>query len=111
MGTRDYRLLREETFLGNVSLDRYDMPWWHGTFDPTEAWDDIKDIFHAWQEVEKTGDQVEMIRILELERSLNLSLEPLEEADLERDFLLHIDTKGRVRLRLRFFKPREESAQ
>ncbi|MER7845865.1 hypothetical protein ABTZ03_18165 [Kitasatospora sp. NPDC096077] len=91
-------LKQGDTVLGTITIDDLDMPWWHGHFRPTPAFEPIRPFFDATRRAFKAADDRTIGAALGAIKSLALVIEPEDGTEPITAFLLHIEG-DRMRLR------------
>lgn len=91
----DYRLHRGDVLLGTLTGTGSDMPWWQGTFKPTDGFDAVRSLFDREREL-LNADRMDEWSTVWDELGEGLWLEPLDGREPITEFLLHIEEDGRM---------------
>jgi len=85
------RLYRGGRLLGELTHTHDDMPWHHGTFAPTPAFEEVRPLFDRDLELLNADRMDEWEAAWEAVAALGLRLEPVAAgADID-EFLLHVE--------------------
>ncbi len=84
-------LLRGQTRLGVLRLVDVDQPWFECTFEPTAAFEQVRELFYEERRLLEVGDMGAWSSAWERIAAQQLALEPLDGSGRVDEFLLHID--------------------
>ncbi len=87
----DYRVYRGDQLLGTLSRVDGDMPWHHGTFEPTAAFESVRPLFDRERAILDADRMDEWEIAWDEIAAPGLRLEPVNGGEVIDEFLLHID--------------------